>query len=383
MNQTLITKYEYGLGLIAICFAVLMLFEFFARRQKLGIRAIIIHLVLTGILCAIVSLTAEYMQMAIKDFKVKFITSQTIYFFQILLITLIVMRTIFFLLNRLEARQVAKGADRTSARIITRVFKILIFFVILLLFGERFGMSLSGLLTFGGIGGIAIGMASKDILSNFFSGVMLYFDRPFNIGDWVSSPDRQIEGTVVEIGWRITKIMTFDHRPLYIPNAVFSTISVENPGRMTNRRIKTELGLRYQDADKIGIITSEIRTMLQNHPKIDTKQTLLVYFNEFADSSLNIMIYCFTKTVKWAEWLEYQQDVYLKMIEIVHQHGADFAFPSQTVYLDNDEAPVKLDISLVNRDKGADMASQLAAAAGKSESETVVKGRVDQSQSSS
>ncbi|WP_084331443.1 mechanosensitive ion channel family protein [Ignatzschineria larvae DSM 13226] len=382
MSNLLFTKYEYGLGLIAVCFAILILFEFFARKQKLGIRAIIIHLVLTGILCAIVSLTAEYLQMAIKDFKVKFISAQTIYFVQILLITLIIMRTIFFLLNRLEARQVAKGADRTSARIITRVFKILIFFVILLLFGERFGMSLSGLLTFGGIGGIAIGMASKDILSNFFSGVMLYFDRPFNIGDWVSSPDRQIEGTVVEIGWRITKIMTFDHRPLYIPNAVFSTISVENPGRMTNRRIKTELGLRYQDADKIGIITSEIRTMLQNHPKIDTKQTLLVYFNEFADSSLNIMIYCFTKTVKWAEWLEYQQDVYLKMIEIVHQHGADFAFPSQTVYLDNDEAPVKLDISLVNSDKGADMASQLAAAAGKAESETVVKDRVDQSQSS-
>ncbi len=383
MSNLLFTKYEYGLGLIAVCFAILILFEFFARKQKLGIRAIIIHLVLTGILCAIVSLTAEYLQMAIKDFKVKFISAQTIYFVQILLITLIIMRTIFFLLNRLEARQVAKGADRTSARIITRVFKILIFFVILLLFGERFGMSLSGLLTFGGIGGIAIGMASKDILSNFFSGVMLYFDRPFNIGDWVSSPDRQIEGTVVEIGWRITKIMTFDHRPLYIPNAVFSTISVENPGRMTNRRIKTEIGLRYQDADKIGIIVDDIRTMLQNHPKIDTKQTLLVYFDNFADSSLNIMIYCFTKTVKWAEWLEYQQDVYLKMIEIVHQHGADFAFPSQTVYLNNDETPVKLDISLVNSDKGADMASQLAAAAGKAESETVVKDRVDQNQSSS
>lgn len=90
-----------------------------------------------------------------------------------------------------------------------------------LLFGEHFGMSLSGLMAFGGIGGIAIGMAGKDILSNFFSGLMLYFDRPFNIGDWVSSPDRNIEGTVVEIGWRITKIITFDHRPLYIPNSVF------------------------------------------------------------------------------------------------------------------------------------------------------------------
>lgn len=203
-----------------------------------------------------------------------------------------------------------------------------------LLFGEHFGMSLSGLMAFGGIGGIAIGMAGKDILSNFFSGIMLYFDRPFNIGDWVSSPDRNIEGTVVEIGWRITKIITFDHRPLYIPNSLFSSISVENPGRMTNRRIKTSLGLRYEDADKIGAIVSDIRTMLQQEPSIDTGQTLLVYFDEFADSSLNIMVYCFTKTTVWAEWLAAQQEVYLKIIAIVKQHGADFAYPTQTLYME-------------------------------------------------
>ncbi|VEC92282.1 MscS family inner membrane protein YnaI [Salmonella enterica subsp. enterica] len=148
--------------------------------------------------------------------------------------------------------------------------------------------------------------AGKDVLSNFFSGIMLYFDRPFSIGDWIRSPDRNIEGTVAEIGWRITRINTFDHRPLYVPNSVFSSISVENPGRMTNRRIKTVIGLRYEDADKIGLIVDAIRNMLQAHSDIDQKQTLLVYFNEFADSSLNIMVYCFTKTTVWQEWLAVQ-----------------------------------------------------------------------------
>lgn len=195
-------------------------------------------------------------------------------------------------------------------------------------------MSLSGLLAFGGIGGIALAMASKDILSNLFSGIMLYFDRPFNIGDWISSPDREIEGTVVEIGWRLTKITTFDHRPLYIPNSIFSTISVENPGRMSNRRIKTEIGLRYEDAEKIENIVKDIREMLEKNPNIDTSQTLLVYFNDFADSSLNIMVYCFTKTTNWAEWLSIQQNVYLQIIQIVKHNQADFAFPSQTVYID-------------------------------------------------
>lgn len=148
---------------------------------------------------------------------------------------------------------------------------------------------------------------------------MLYFDRPFSIGDWIRSPDRNIEGTVAEIGWRITRINTFDHRPLYVPNSVFSSISVENPGRMTNRRIKTVIGLRYEDADKIGLIVDAIRNMLQAHSDIDQKQTLLVYFNEFADSSLNIMVYCFTKTTVWQEWLAVQQDVYLKIIAIVQK----------------------------------------------------------------
>lgn len=242
------------------------------------------------------------------------------------------------MINQFEKTQINKGRDITSARILSRIIKITIVVAIILLYGEHFGMSLSGLLTFGGIGGIAVGMAGKDILSNFFSGIMLYFDRPFSIGDWIRSPDRNIEGTVAEIGWRMTKINTFDHRPLYVPNSIFSSISVENPGRMTNRRIKTVIGLRYEDADKVGAVVESVREMLQNHPGIDQKQTLLVYFNEFADSSLNIMVYCFTKTTVWKEWLAVQQDVYLKIITIVQANGADFAFPSQTLYMDNPEA---------------------------------------------
>ena len=104
---------------------------------------------------------------------------------------------------------------------------------------------------------------------------------------------------------------------------------------MTNRRITTTIGLRYEDAAKVGVIVEAVREMLKNHPAIDQRQTLLVYFNQFADSSLNIMVYCFTKTTVWAEWLAAQQDVYLKIIDIVQSHSADFAFPSQTLYMDN------------------------------------------------
>ncbi|EUC95421.1 MscS family inner membrane protein YnaI [Providencia alcalifaciens PAL-2] len=284
-----------------------------------------------------VLVAAQSIDMATSDFDLTFISTSLINLIAISVIALIITRKFFQLVNRLEKKQIKKGSDPTSARIIARVFKTAVIVIIILLFGEHFGMSLSGLMAFGGIGGIAIGMAGKDILSNFFSGIMLYFDRPFNIGDWVSSPDRNIEGTVVEIGWRITKIVTFDHRPLYIPNSLFSSISVENPGRMTNRRIKTEIGLRYEDADKISAIVDDIRTMLKQDENIDTGQTILVYFDAFADSSLNIMVYCFTKTTVWAEWLDAQQAVYLKIIEIVKSHNADFAYPSQTLYVERNK----------------------------------------------
>ncbi|MDV2020549.1 low conductance mechanosensitive channel YnaI, partial [Escherichia coli] len=275
----------------------------------------------------------------IENYKLKFITPGVIDFICTSLIAVILTIKLFLLINQFEKQQIKKGRDITSARIMSRIIKITIIVVLVLLYGEHFGMSLSGLLTFGGIGGLAVGMAGKDILSNFFSGIMLYFDRPFSIGDWIRSPDRNIEGTVAEIGWRITKITTFDNRPLYVPNSLFSSISVENPGRMTNRRITTTIGLRYEDAAKVGVIVEAVREMLKNHPAIDQRQTLLVYFNQFADSSLNIMVYCFTKTTVWAEWLAAQQDVYLKIIDIVQSHGADFAFPSQTLYMDNITPP--------------------------------------------
>lgn len=199
------------------------------RKREKGEHATLVH-VSQFIMWALgVIILGDFAEQGIDHFQWRFITADTVGMICTTLIVLMLIRKLFLMINRLAAAQIKRGSDITSAHIVSRVLKILIVIVVFLFYGEHFGMSLSGLLTFGGIGGIAIGMAGKDILSNLFSGIMLYFDRPFKIGDWVSSPDRQIEGTVVEIGWRITKIITFDHRPLYIPNSLFSSISVENP----------------------------------------------------------------------------------------------------------------------------------------------------------
>ena len=202
---------------------------------------------------------------------------------------------------------------------------------------QTLGLSISGVLAFGGVGGIAIGFAAKDLLSNFFGGLFIYLDRPFDVGDWVRSPDREIEGTVEQIGWRVTRIRTFDKRPLYIPNSVFSQISVENPSRMSNRRIKETIGIRYDDISIMIIIINQVKEMLKAHPDIDTEKTLIVNFDCFAPSSLDFFIYTFTKTTDWIQFHEVKQNVLLKIIHIIEKNGAEIAFPTSTLHFSNQE----------------------------------------------
>jgi len=223
--------------------------------------------------------------------------------------------------------------DRTSIRALSLIIRCIAVIVLMLMLMHSFGIPIGSLLAEGGVGGIALACAAKDTLSNFLGGMMVFWDRPFSVGDWISSPDRDYEGTVEDIGWRLTRIRTFDKRPLYIPNGTFSTIAVENPSRMTNRRIKTTIALRYEDASKVAVILEEVETMLRHHPEIDTTQTLMVYLTKFGDSSLDFLVYTFTKTTDWAKYLAIQQDVFLKIIGIILQHGAECAFPSRTLYV--------------------------------------------------
>jgi len=228
-----------------------------------------------------------------------------------------------------------KEYDPTTVFAVSKLARISAGITAALMIVQTLGMSISGVLAFGGVGGIAIGFAAKDLLSNFFGGLFIYLDRPFAVGDWIRSPDREIEGTVENIGWRVTRIQTFDKRPLYIPNSVFSQIAVENPSRMSNRRIKETIGIRYDDASKIKIIIKKTKEMLKEHPDIDAEKTLIVNFNSFAPSSLEFFIYTFTKTTDWIEFHAVKQNVLLEIIKIVKENDAEFAFPTSTLHIAN------------------------------------------------
>ena len=169
----------------------------------------------------------------------------------------------------------AKGQtfDRATLDAVVKLLRLSVMITAFLVALQTLGFSIAGVLAFGGIGGIAVGFAAKDLLANFFGGLMIYLDRPFAVGDWIRSPDREIEGTVERIGWRQTVIRGFDTRPLYIPNSAFANIAVENPSRMRNRRIYETIGIRYEDAAAMGPIRRPRSRRCCAHTRASTATT--------------------------------------------------------------------------------------------------------------
>ena len=237
-----------------------------------------------------------------------------------------------------EHRGALASSDRATISAVARLSRIVLWVIAGIMILQSVGVSVSGLLAFGGVGGIAVGFAARDLLANFLGGLSIFLDRPFAVGDWIRSPDREIEGTVEDVGWRVTRIRTFDQRPLYVPNSVFSTVALENPSRMLNRRIYETIGIRYDDAGAMEQIGAEVKEMLVAHDDIDKGKTLMVNFVAFGASSLDFFIYCFTRTTDWATYHGVKQDVLVKILKIIEGQGAEVAFPTRTVLLSPPEA---------------------------------------------
>ena len=204
---------------------------------------------------------------------------------------------------------------------------------------QTFGVGISGILTFGGIGGLIVGFAAKDLLENFFGGLMLHMDRPFKTGDWIRSPDRNLEGTVEKIGWRQTLIRTHSKNAIYIPNGLFLTIVIENPGQMSHRMIKEAIGLRYEDLGKMRGILKDVEELLRDSEKFDQDMPLLVRFDRFNDSSVDFFVQCYTRTITRPEYTRIKEELLFAVADVVARHGADIAYPTQTMLVKQEPAP--------------------------------------------
>ena len=232
--------------------------------------------------------------------------------------------------------------DDQLAPLIRKSLRVFIVAMAILMAIQSFGYPITGVLASLGIGGLAFALAARDTVSNIFGSLMIIFDRPFQVGDWIQADD--MEGTVEEIGFRSTKIRTFAKTLISVPNNIIANMALNNYSRMPKRRIKMTVGVTYSTTpEQMREALDRIRAMLKNHPAID-QEFWMVNFTDFGASSLDILVYCFTTTTVWAEYLEARQDVCLRIMDILEELGLSIAFPSRTVYLhqeetDADQAP--------------------------------------------
>ncbi len=247
-------------------------------------------------------------------------------------------RVVRWCLHRVRNRALARGLSGTSSLILLgeRIVKALIFvmaiFLILSILGFNMTTALAGL----GIGGIAIGFGAQQTIANLFGGVSVLGDEVIRVGDVCKFGDRT--GTVEDIGLRSTRVRTEERTLLAIPNGTVATINVENLSRRDKILFKTVLGLHSNTtSSSVRYVLSEIRSVLENHPKIET-ETVRVRLTELASGSINLELFCYVLTREFNEFTEVREELLLRVMNFVEDSGTALASPSQTLYLSGDPA---------------------------------------------
>lgn len=225
-----------------------------------------------------------------------------------------------------------------------RAIRVLVFIIgaaaVLEIWGIKVGPIIAGF----GLIGVAVALGAQDLFKNLIAGLLILAEKRFHKGDWIHV-EGVVEGHVEIIGFRSTMVRRFDKAPVMVPNSQLSDTAVINFTAMTHRRIKWLIGVEYRTSvDQLRQIRDQIAAYIDETPDFAPKTDVstFVRIDSFGDSSINIMVYCFTLTTKWGEYLEIKERLAYKVMDIVHGAGAAFAFPSQSIYVESlpgDDAP--------------------------------------------
>jgi len=237
--------------------------------------------------------------------------------------------------------KVSKELSSELARFIIRIIKIIVWVMAISSILSIWGVNVTALIASLGIGGLAFALAAKDTAANLFGSIAIMVDKSIKVGDWVKVDN--IEGVVEDIGMRTTKIRTFYKSLVAIPNSIVANSHIENFSRRDVRRIKTSIGVTYNTSiEQIQNIIKDIKSMLKDHKGTAKDQSMFVNFNNFGDSAQEILIYTFTNTSNWEEYLNIKEDIFYKISQILKKYGSDFAFPSQSIYVESMPDTLKL-----------------------------------------
>ncbi len=255
--------------------------------------------------------------------------------------------TIFWTLSRaVRALEYAFGGLRhkLSPAIVDWMVKALQFILIVLGFGavaQQWGIAIAPLLAGLGVFGIAVGLGAQDLFKNLIAGILILGEKRFVPGEWIRV-EGVVEGTVEKINFRSTLIRRFDRSPVFVPNALLSDSAVTNFTRMTHRRIRWAIGVEYRTTvSQLKYIRDEIEDWIVKDDRFakPPEAPLFVRVDEFNASSIDFLVYAFTKTINWGEWLEAKEDLAVAVMQIIERAGTSFAFPSRTIYLQKQDPP--------------------------------------------
>ena len=216
--------------------------------------------------------------------------------------------------------------------IVRRSMKVFVVIVGVLFILHNLNVNITALLAGLSIGGLALALAAQETLKNFFGSVMIFLDRPFRIGDWISSDG--VDGTVEEVGFRSTRIRTFRNSVTSVPNGRLADQTIDNHGLRIYRRFNTHIAVTYDTpANVISTFVDGLKKIVVEHP--DTRKDYYeIHLNEMGSSSLNILFYIFFEVPSWSDELNCRHQILLEILKLAEALGVRFAFPTQTLHME-------------------------------------------------
>ncbi|MDR3289739.1 MAG: mechanosensitive ion channel family protein [Rickettsiales bacterium] len=294
-------------------------FEYFYKRKRVFFTSLIIAAkkpLLSLIWICLALKFSNILTMHLANINVAKLINSV--FYLVILILLLKIATRFkkqYILQKTKKINIS-GLDFTE-----KLVKIMLFVIWLFLILGNFGININTLLAFGGFGSVIVGLAGKDIFSNIFSGIVIYIDKPFSVGDEIVLEEKKITGKVEYISWRQTKILLKETNiPMYIPNSIFSITTIQNKNKTSYFKIDEKILLKYQDFDKMEQITKEITSTLKSCYGIN-KSTVSVFFTGITNNCLTLRIAAMTNTNSLQKLSTIKQDILIKSIKIVKENG--------------------------------------------------------------
>lgn len=227
--------------------------------------------------------------------------------------------------------------DEILIPFLSRIFQFVIVMIAISIVLQEFDYQIGGLITGLGLGGLAVSLAAQDALKNLFGGIVIVMEKPFTIGEWISTPS--VEGVVEDISFRSTKVRTFEQALVTVPNATLVNEAIMNWSKMGKRRINLSIPVPLNTpSDTLTVVVKEIEQLLTNYDEIHD-ETIIVNVNAFDESGIHIFIYCFTKTTGYEAHLKVREQVHLQILDILAKYNIEVGKPSRTLYVNEETLP--------------------------------------------